>query len=516
MATGLSMRLAGEASARGLDPDRLQQKFGLRTEGGNGGEALCMPFFREGEERHAKYRTSLKPGEGGGKQWQRAQDKGGCRMLYNEDALRRPELKGLPVIITEGEPDLWAADLAGFERVVGWPDGAPEVSIPLDADSPKYKPLEDAMAMGLFKPENLGGTDVPIIIAADGDNAGAVLLHDLSLRIGRGRCKWLTYPVLPERAQAHYGRQRCKDLGEVLEFYGAKGVQLTIERAQWVKVDGVYRMGELPPRPKPRVFDIQMPYLRNAFRMRLGDWSVCTGIPSHGKTAFVNDMINRVVLEYSTDDDPIVVAHASFEQEPQVDHRRNLRWWFNGKHPMKQTDRELAYADDWIDQHFRFLVPSEDDDVTLEWVLEKAAQAVVRDGAKIVVIDPWNEMDHTRLPGESVTDYTGRAIKAFRRFARAMGVHVMVVAHPTKMQQKPDGTFPRPSLYSISDSAHWYNKCDAGMVVHRLDAHRSLIAVDKTRYHDEIGSPGIFEAAFNAGERRFEVIGAYTPDEGEA
>jgi twinkle protein len=515
MVKGLSPRLEQEAAERGLDPGHLRQRFGLHSANGSGGDYLVIPFLREGEVRNEKYRTTLKPGEGGGKQWQRGQDKGAIRLLYNEDALRREDLKGQPVIITEGEPDLWATDFCGFERVVGWPDGAPEVSIPLDADSPKYKPLEDAIEAGLFSVENLGGPSVPIIIAADGDEAGAVLLHDLSLRLGRGRCQFLTYPLLPPALQAVKKRDRCKDIGEVLEYHGEKGVIATIGRAQWVKAEGVYRMAELPPRPKPRVFDIDMPHLKNAFRMRLGDWSVITGIPSHGKTAFINDLVNRIVEGYSTDSEPIVVTHASFEQEPQVDHRRNLRWWFGGKHPAKQSEEQLRAADEWIDRHFRFIVPNEDEDVTLDFVLEKSAQAVVQHRSQILVIDPWNEMDHTRLPGESVTDYTGRAIKAFRRFARKMNVHVCVVAHPTKQQQQADGSFRIPTLYSVSDSAHWYNKCDAGIIVHRLDGMRSIVWVEKTRYHDEIGVPGMYEAAFNAGERRFEVIGSYTPDTGD-
>jgi hypothetical protein len=30
----------------------------------------------------------------------------------------------------------------------------------------------------------------------------------------------------------------------------------TISRAQWIQVDGVYRMSELPPLPAPQVYDI--------------------------------------------------------------------------------------------------------------------------------------------------------------------------------------------------------------------------------------------------------------------
>jgi twinkle protein len=512
MATGLSMRLAAEAADRGLDAERLQAKFGLYSANGSGGDYLVIPFRRGGELKNRKYRTSLEPGKGGGKQWQDGREKKAIRLLYNEDALRNTKLRGQPVIITEGEPDLWALDLAGFERIVGWPDGAPEESIPLDADSPKYKPLEDAIAAGLFGTDNMGGEKVPIIIAADGDEAGAVLLQDLSVRLGRARCKFLTYPLLPNEVAKALNRPRCKDLGEVLEYYGTKAVVQTIARAEWVANPGVYRMEQLPPRPSPQVYDIGFPLLRDSFRMRRRDWSVVTGIPSMGKTTFATDLVCRVVMEYSSDVDPIVVTFGSFEQDPQIDHRRNLRWWFLGKHPNRADARELRLADDFIDIHFRFLVPPEDQDISVDWALESLATAVVRDGSQIVVLDPWNEMDHLRLPGESVTDYTGRAIKAFRRFAKKMNVHLMVVAHPTKMQQRHDGTFPIPTLYSISDSAHWYNKADAGLVVHH-DRKGTKIWVQKTRYHDEIGVPRMYDAAFNHGIRRFDILGVTNDDD---
>lgn len=511
MTKGLSMRLTAEIADRGLDPTRLVEKFGVHAaKGPGGGDFLCIPYRRQGAIKNRKFRETMVPGKSGGKSWQDKQDKGAVRMLYNEDALRDASLKGLPVILTEGEPDLWALDQAGFSRIVGWPDGAPEISIPIEADSPKYKPLEDAMP--LFSVDNLGGKDVPIIIAADGDDAGAVLLHDLSIRLGRARCKFLTYPILPDDKREEFGRARCKDLGEVLEFYGTAGVVKTIDRAQWVAAPGVYRMSELPPRAHPEVLDICVPGLNKSFRMRMGDWSVWTGIPGHGKTTLVTDLCCRVVDQYSTDSAPFVVTFASFEQDPQIDHKRNLLWWLGEQHPAKQTKEQLEYGEAWIDRHFRFLIPDEDADVSFEWLLEAAATSVVRDNAKVVVVDPWNEMDHVRDPGESVTDYTGRAIKAFRRFARKMGVHVMVVAHPTKMQQRVDGSFPIPTLYSISDSAHWFNKCDAGVIVHNFGDGRSLIWVQKTRYHDEIGVPEMYDAVFNRNDRRFEILGKHQRD----
>ena len=53
-------------------------------------------------------------------------------------------------------------------------------------------------------------------------------------------------------------------------------------------------------------------------------------------------------------------------------------------------------------------------------------------------------------------------------FAKASNIHVWFVAHPQKMQAM--GGNPIPGGYDISGSAHWFNKTDCGLTVHRKDA----------------------------------------------
>lgn len=457
---------------------------GMRTlVGKGGGEALAIPFFREGVHVNTKYRTL----DANKRMWQ---DAGGVQCFWNEDCLRRDDLLDQPLIITEGELDAQAAIQAGFLRVVSVPGGAPEK--PLPEDTTKYSFLDEVRKL-------LVADRVPeIILAVDGDGPGANLMHDLSMRLGRFRCKFLTYPKRPDETAQEDGR-RLKDLNEVLHAYGENGVRKTIERAQWLRVDGVYRMGELPPVPDAPIFDIGMPRLRDHYKARLGDIAIWTGIPSHGKSSLVNDLCCNLVKHHGLN-----VAFASFEQMPQRDHRRNLRTWFLGKPVQYASSRELREADDWIDKHFAFMVPSEDDDVTLEWTLDRMEAAAVQHGCKVIVIDPWNEMDHSKSREESLTEYTGRAIKALRRFAKKMMVHLIIVAHPSKQRKDENGQYQVPTLYDISDSAHWYNKADLGVVVHRLETH-TLIRVAKSRYHDEIGVPGEVQAEFLFDQRRFEI-----------
>jgi RecA-family ATPase len=87
--------------------------------------------------------------------------------------------------------------------------------------------------------------------------------------------------------------------------------------------------------------------------------------------------------------------------------------------------------------------------VTLDWMLDRMEVAVVRHGVQVIVIDPWNEMDHTRARDETMTEYVGRAIKALKRFARKFQVHLIVIAHPTKSPRTATAsTGCRPSTTS--------------------------------------------------------------------
>jgi hypothetical protein len=88
-----------------------------------------------------------------------------------------------------------------------------------------------------------------------------------------------------------------------------------------------------------------------------------------------------------------------------------------------------------------------------------------RYGIRGLLIDPYNELDHQRHSSMSETEYVSQMLTKIKRFAQHNDVHVWFVAHPKQLQQwKGDA----PNLYDISGSAHFVNKADAGVVVHRV------------------------------------------------
>ncbi len=467
---GLSDRHLKLIENRGLDAE-IVSRLGIET-CADSGDLIRIPYLVGSETVNNKYRTL-----DGEKRFH--QDKDGRKCFFNFNVITDSSLEDEPLLVCEGEFDAIAAIQAGFPRAVSVPDGAPAEAIGEDDRGAKYSYVRDAEAAMRDIRE--------IILCTDADPAGVNLMTDLALRLNKARCKWITYP------------KDCKDLNDALRRYGVRGVQETIKRARWVQVDGIYRMSELPPLPHQPPLDAGIPELGRHYKLRLGDFVVVTGIPSHGKSTFVVDLCSHMAENHGWG-----TAFGSFETPPQVDHRRILRTWHGGAKPAYQSVEKLAAADQWIDRNFCFICASDEEDVTVPWLLEKAAAAVIRHGVKIIVVDPWNELDHIRPDKITREEYTGIAIKQFRRFAKKYQVHFIVVAHPTKLPKEKDGKLPIPSMYDIADAAHWANKADVGVIIHRTNSGtETLIRVCKVRFQDDIGVPGDITANFNPERGRY-------------
>jgi twinkle protein len=140
------------------------------------------------------------------------------------------------------------------------------------------------------------------------------------------------------------------------------------------------------------------------------------------------------------------------------------------------------------------------------------------------VLDPWNEIEHSRPAHMTETEYISQVLTQIRRFARIHGVHVWIIVHPTKLVKATkgdyEGMYPPPTPYDISGSSHWRNKADNCLTVWRnIDDTdgRVEIHIQKIRYR-EIGSPGMIELWFDracgrysdySSERKMHRTGTY-------
>lgn len=451
--------------------EELTAKLEITEINKDGKNWIKIPYFKNGEVVNNKYRCLDEKAF--------FQDKDGEKVFYNQDVIFDETLLEYPIIITEGEIDAWTFIQSGHVRTVSVPEGAPNEQ--LDGDSKKYSYLKQYIPALKKAPY--------VILAVDGDKNGNNLLHDLAIRIGRGKCRHVKYP------------KDCKDINEALIKYGAKAVEKTLETAKPMSMDGVYELDTLPPVPENKVYETGVEGLHDAFKFRFGDLIVVSGIPSMGKTTLLNH-----VLFSLTDRHSFNTSFASLEQNPLQDHVRNMRAWYKGKYP----DTNQYQADEWIRKRFSFIYPSDEqmlnDELDLDWFLKHAEYAVEAKGANVIVLDPWNELEHVPFVGQSLTEYVGMAIRKLKRFAKIMNVTVVLVAHPTKQVKDKEGNFQMPTLYDISDSSKWYDKPELGAIVHRDENGDTLFKVAKSRYWDVLGKPKLVRYRFDEKTKHFHEL----------
>ena len=122
------------------------------------------------------------------------------------------------------------------------------------------------------------------------------------------------------------------------------------------------------------------------------------------------------------------------------------------------------------------------------------------------MLDPWNEFDHRRPATLTETEYISECLGKLRRFARSHQLHIWLVAHPMKLRRREDETYPVPTPYDISGSAHWRNKADNCLCVWRDEQNPQdpvKLYVQKIRFR-EVGTVGVVDLQFNPVNGRYE------------
>lgn len=447
----------------------VAEDMGLSSTQRDGAWWLSIPYTLGGEIVNRKYRRVSEKAH--------SMDKGGKLCLWNAEVLsERPA----ELIITEGEFDALAAMRCGFRNVVSVPNGAPAEAIDDPVNANRYA--------FLYETEEALRHVQTIIIATDGDKPGRTLAHDLTCVLGIERCKFVEYP------------EGCKDLNEVLVQHGQAAVVDLISTAKAYPVTGLYRFSDFPDQPEVRSMTTGIDALDGMMRIALGTITVFTGYSNMGKSTVLNTILASAI------DRNVPVCIASFETAAKPILQASLARALIGcpfedypTHPLRAD--ALAQIEDKVTIVSNAL--DDDAEIDLEAYLELIRVAVVRDGAKIVVLDPWNELEHKRNRDETETEYIGRAIRMLKRFARRYDIALWVVAHPAKPQK---GHVGKPSLYDISGSANWANKADYGLVYHRPDKTRNegTLTVVKVR----MGLPGgcgEINVCVNQGTSRIEL-----------
>jgi len=362
--------------------------------------------------------------------------KGAEKVFYNINSIVGYDT----CVITEGEMDVLALHEAGIKNSISVPNGATLNSNNLDYLDNCIDYFEDKEK---------------IILAVDSDEAGQALQSELVRRLGAEVCYLVSF-------------DDCKDANEYLQKYGKEKLQERINTARPVPLENVTTFKDIEDEVTDFVrngfkkgYQVGLSNFDEIFSTYTGQFITVTGIPSSGKSDFVDQMVVGYNNNYGWK-----TAFASPENAPTYLHAHKLmRKTWQGMPSSKDI-----HGDKWnrvaghVNDNYFFI---DMERYTLESVLRKGAELVKRKGIKCLVIDPFNKVRDVDCKTEDVNRYTMEYLTKIETFAKKYDVLVFVVAHPTKMYKDKDGRMEEPTMYNIKGGGEWYDASYHGILVHR-------------------------------------------------
>jgi twinkle protein len=362
--------------------------------------------------------------------------KGAEKVFYNINSIVGYD----SCIIVEGEMDVLAMHEAGIKNVISVPNGATLNSNNLDYLDNCIDYFEDK---------------TQVVLAVDADEAGQALRQEFIRRLGAEVCHLVDF-------------EDCKDANDYLIKHGKEKLRAVIDTAKQVPLEGVSTLRDIEDELVDFVkngfkpgFQIGIENFDKIFSTYTGQFITVTGIPSSGKSDFVDQMCVGYNKNYSWK-----TAFASPENQPTYLHAHKLmrKVWMDMPSPGDIGGQQWNSVADHVNDNFFFI---DMDKYSLEAVLRKGAELVKRKGIKCLVIDPFNKVRDVNASSDDVNRYTLEYLQKIEVFAKKFDVLVIVVAHPTKMYKGQDGKIEEPTMYNIKGGGEWYDASYHGLLVHR-------------------------------------------------
>ena len=362
--------------------------------------------------------------------------KGAEKIFYNINSIIGYDT----CIIVEGEMDALSFHETGLPNVISVPNGATLNSNNLDYLDNCIDYFEDKDK---------------IILAVDNDEPGQALQQELIRRLGAEVCFTVDF-------------EDCKDANEYLLKHGKENLIQQITKAKPVPLENVTTFKDIEGEVTDFVkhgfkpgYQVGLANFDRIFSTYTGQFITVTGIPSSGKSDFVDQMVIGYNLNYKWK-----TAFASPENQPTYLHAHKLmrKVWQGMPTPGDINSKKWNEVAEHVNDNFFFI---DMERYTLESILRKGAELVKRKGIKCLVIDPFNKIRDIDSNTDDVNRYTMEYLTKIETFAKKFDVLVFIVAHPTKMYKDKDGKIEEPNMYNIKGGGEWYDASYHGILVHR-------------------------------------------------
>lgn len=394
-------------------------------------------------------------------------------------------------IIVEGEIDKLSFMEAGISEVVSVPNGASK------SNNANLEYLDNCIEYFDNKKR--------IILATDDDEVGISLRDEIARRLGFERCFKVNFEGSKDANEylLKNGSEKLRSVVEVknLKEFPISGV-ITADEV-WGDVENLFKTGL-----KRGETTGKMSNFDKLVSFSLGQFMVLTGIPNHGKSPFALMIMACLSVRYGWK-----WAFFTPEHNPLAIYMIKICEVLIGKRVREEvgfSEIEKQTVKSFVNEHFFFIQP-EDDNFTLDNILDRAKKLVQQKGVKGLLIDPWNKLEHNIPSGETEHNYVSKELDKIIRFNQRNMVFTIVVAHPKKInketaltsKEKKTRQFEVPNLYDISGSSNWFNKPDIGITFYRnYNTKLSEVHVQKMKY-EHLGEQGVAYLKFNMNNSRF-------------
>lgn len=435
-------------------------------------KTICFNYFRDEQLINIKYRAK-------GKDFMMSKD--AELIFYNIDSIKEEDT----AYITEGEIDAMSLYEAGIYNVVSVPNGASVNGVT------RLEYLDNCWKYFI----NLK----KIVLVVDNDAAGTKLKDELARRLGFNKCYVVNY------------LDGCKDANDVLVKHGAAALATVIEQAKPYPLEGEITMDDM--------YETVVDFYENGYPLGAnsgvspefdelltfypGQLTIVTGIPGSGKSEFVDWLMTSLSVKHGWD-----WGICSFECEPPFHVTKlaekivNKSFAFRKEPDQRMNKEEFEYAIGMVDKYFHFMNLSLVD-ISIEGLIAKAEEFVVRYGIKGFLFDPWNCIE-PKSEGEDNTSIILQRLNKLIAFLDKYKVHGFLIAHPTKLKKDVQTKkYEIPNLYSISGSAHFFNRTHNGMSIYRdFETNQVDVYVQKVKW-SWLGKLGYCSYKFDTFTRRY-------------
>ena len=408
------------------------------------------------------------------------QHSGGKPIFYNINSIIGFD----KVYIVEGEFDVLAMYEAGYKNVISLPNGAND-NDDYWINSEKY--LKEIKHF---------------VIGTDTDEKGIDTRNKIAHRLGRFRCTFIEW----------IGKDANDDLK-------SSQIKNSVSNEKRFPIGGTFNTFDLLD-DTLRLYNDGMPKtifpksemfkgFENNFSIMMGQLTVVTGIPSHGKSSFVDWYALNLANDYN-----YKLSIFSPEHNPLGLYNSKYASLATGK-PFfgnnRMSEKELLEYTEWSKEKLYFTTSEESITSDWDWLLEKFKEQMFTYGINMFIIDAWNKVLMPK--GFQGKDGIDQILTRLTSFCIQYNVHVFLVAHPTKMKKhEKTGKYEIPDLYSVSGSSDFRNQTHNGLCVYRefgneVEAGCTMVINLKTKYDFQGKITSSTKFNWNDDNRRFYVDG---------